>query len=547
MLIATMVAVCTVVIQAVRVLEDSRANWLAVDAEAHDRFLLLAGLQGSLGYGGMIHNFKNFVLRGEAANRQSLRRDLRRAEDLVARYRTLELSPDEAFALKRISTVIAEYREKFAVAEGMVDHGARAEDIDQVVRIDDEPALDGLRILYDGWHARADPAHDLMDRSMQRGVDLVRYGFAVIPVILLAAVLVLWLVNRLTREIALSDREEQRARFNEAKFRGLIEGSLQGVMILKDDRIVFANDALARMFGYDTVAEVLRADIYRDFMPDDEVGNAMAVRDNLMAGNSHSHDYRAVRKRRDGSRIWVDVTVHAVDWEDERAYQVLYIDISDQVRFEHELMAEKERVEQHAAAMAELNENLHYARMEAEEKQRELHALSITDPLTGAYNRRHFLDCGGTEIRRRRRFGEDIAVLMLDVDHFKKINDVHGHAVGDLALLRLTEEAHKLLREVDVCGRLGGEEFAVLLPQTDEAAAQVVAERLRRTLAKTEVKLEDRALTFTVSIGVAMLEPDDTTVEPALNRADKALYAAKAGGRNRVVVYRDALLAASGA
>jgi len=532
-----MFAVSALLFTTTNVLEDSRRNWLSVEDEAHEKFLLLASLQDAVGYGGLVHNFKNYVLRGEPAYRDLVKQDFKRIDELLARYRARDLTPDEKFALRQIDTVFREYREKFTIAEGMIGHGVRAENIDDVVRVDDTPAQGGFAILLEAWQARAGPIQHGMDDSIQRGVDSIRYVYMVIPVILLAAVLVLWLVGMLMREIALSEAEERRARDNEAKFRNLILGSLQGVMILQNGRIVFANEALAEMFGFASVDEVMGIDFYRDLVPEEDSEAVAAVRAELLSGQRDSYAYRARRQRKDGSQIWVDVTVHGVEWEGEKAFQILYIDVSEQVRSEQELIAEKERVEKHATAMAELNENLHFARMEAEEKQRELHALSITDPLTGAFNRRHFLERGHEEVRRMRRFGNPIAVLMLDIDHFKKINDTHGHAAGDLALLRLTEEAHKLLREVDVFGRLGGEEFAVILPDTEQEPALIVAERLRRTLARTRIDTENDQLRFTVSIGVALVGEDDGNIEAALNRADKALYAAKAGGRDRVVVY----------
>ena len=166
----------------------------------------------------------------------------------------------------------------------------------------------------------------------------------------------------------------------------------------------------------------------------------------------------------------------------------------------------------------------------------ELRLMASTDSLTGALNRRHFMDLAEREQSRALRYQLPLSVLMMDIDLFKNINDTHGHAAGDRILKRLTEICRKTLREPDLVGRFGGEEFAVLLPQTDTQGALQVAERLRRAIAAARVTAGKKPIRFTVSIGVASAEPNRGNIEDALSRADKALYAAKADGRNCVVL-----------
>ncbi|PGH54110.1 hypothetical protein CRT60_30270 [Azospirillum palustre] len=171
----------------------------------------------------------------------------------------------------------------------------------------------------------------------------------------------------------------------------------------------------------------------------------------------------------------------------------------------------------------------------------ELRRMATTDPLTGLNNRRRFLELAEVEMARLRRYGRPVSVLMLDIDRFKAINDSHGHAIGDRALVRLAEICRGELRDTDHIGRLGGEEFAIILPETPLAAAGEVAERLRHRLALADVPLDPAdhgqgCIRMTVSIGVAMSGEDDACIERALGRADRALYEAKAAGRNRVVI-----------
>lgn len=125
--------------------------------------------------------------------------------------------------------------------------------------------------------------------------------------------------------------------------------------------------------------------------------------------------------------------------------------------------------------------------------------------------------------------------MMCDLDHFKAINDTHGHAAGDEVLKQVAAVARSVLRTADLLGRIGGEEFAVLLPDSDTVSAAIAAERLREAIAKARIPTAEGEITVTVSIGITMLCSEDTLADHPLARADKALYAAKATGRNRVV------------
>lgn len=171
---------------------------------------------------------------------------------------------------------------------------------------------------------------------------------------------------------------------------------------------------------------------------------------------------------------------------------------------------------------------------EQKELQDKLEGQANTDALTGCDSRRHFLEHAGQEFLRARRYGGEMSMLMLDLDHFKNINDRYGHQAGDTVLKKLVQVCQGLLREVDVIGRLGGEEFAIMLPETGSERALEIAGRLCQAVAAAEVPMEDGSpLHFTTSIGVASLAKDDPHVDAILNRADRALYKAKHAGRNR--------------
>jgi len=164
----------------------------------------------------------------------------------------------------------------------------------------------------------------------------------------------------------------------------------------------------------------------------------------------------------------------------------------------------------------------------------ELEVLATRDSLTGVNNRRSFMQQAEHELERTRRNGRPVSLLMLDIDRFKSINDTHGHPMGDEVIRTLARTCQGALRSVDVLGRLGGEEFAIVLPETHAEGALRVAERLRQLIAETSVPLEaGGALTFTVSMGVAEWRPGEG-LDHLLSRGDQALYAAKNTGRNKV-------------
>ncbi len=164
-----------------------------------------------------------------------------------------------------------------------------------------------------------------------------------------------------------------------------------------------------------------------------------------------------------------------------------------------------------------------------------LQELAHYDPLTGVSNRRHFEQQGLLEVARARRHDAPLCLLMMDIDHFKRINDTHGHAVGDQVLQVLAESVQAELRENDLLARLGGEEFAVLLPNTTMIDARAVADRVRVVLANAKVTAESGAvITFTASMGLAKLDEASGDLKSLLEVADKCLYRAKENGRNRV-------------
>ena len=164
-----------------------------------------------------------------------------------------------------------------------------------------------------------------------------------------------------------------------------------------------------------------------------------------------------------------------------------------------------------------------------------LQELLKIDYPTGLNNRRHFMELGGLLFKTAKRYGFNLAVSMIDIDHFKAVNETCGHEAGDIVLQKLSKTALSTFRSSDIIGRLGGEEFAVVMPETDFVEATSAVERFRNAVASDVVTYEGTPLSITVSCGIALFAAGDSKLEELLKKADDALYQAKRDGRNRVV------------
>jgi diguanylate cyclase (GGDEF)-like protein len=174
---------------------------------------------------------------------------------------------------------------------------------------------------------------------------------------------------------------------------------------------------------------------------------------------------------------------------------------------------------------------------ELEEKNRELQELAYYDTLTGLPNRRFFFEHASLIFEEVKRYEKPLSLLVMDIDYFKRINDTYGHDVGDLVLKTFADVLRGIVRQSDICARFGGEEFVVLLPNTDLEGAKVLAERIRTAVAKNPVEHGSIVIVFTVSIGASQYRKGMQNIDELIKEADIALYRAKEGGRNRVEVF----------
>ena len=174
-----------------------------------------------------------------------------------------------------------------------------------------------------------------------------------------------------------------------------------------------------------------------------------------------------------------------------------------------------------------------------ERANEQLARLSRTDGLTGLLNRGSWENLVDAEFERYRRYGQPVSLVMFDIDHFKKVNDTYGHMIGDEVIKHTAAVTRRYFRQSDSIGRYGGEEFGVILPETDAESARVICERVREHIARNPVQTDAGAISYTISMGIA--EPGDTPESHSrwMQQADLALYASKNAGRNRVTVFGD--------
>lgn len=276
-------------------------------------------------------------------------------------------------------------------------------------------------------------------------------------------------------------RNRRRVVDSEQRLRAFLDTTKDAVIVSDDDGAVHEfNPAAERLFGYGA-AEMLGRTVHA-LMPDHKAG----------ASDGHG-------RRKDGSEFPIEVTVGAARVDGHRLHVRVIRDVTERKAIERRLLE-----------------------------------FATVDALTGALNRRAFLEAANAALSLARRHHRPLALLMVDADHFKRINDSHGHHAGDAVLVRLTELARAVLRTTDSFGRMGGEEFAVVLPETDAGQAVEVAERLLAAVRAAEVAGDaGKTIRFTVSIGIGALSDQVEDVETLMRAADRALYRAKAEGRDR--------------
>ena len=321
---------------------------------------------------------------------------------------------------------------------------------------------------------------------------------------------------------------------SEDKYRSVINNINIGIYrnTSGEGRFIQANPAMVKMFGYDSVEEFMENTVSSTYQkPEDRINFIMELKQTGFVKDREL----AVRKK-DGTPIWCSVTATAqydengdIKWMDG-----VIEDITERKQAGERLQkayAELEmRIRERTTDLAETNELLLGEIAERKRVEEKLRELSERDPLTMIYNRRKLLELLGTEVEKAKRYSRPLSIIMLDIDHFKKVNDNYGHTTGDIVLKTITNIVGSVIRQVDIFARYGGEEFIVLSPETSIEGALVLAEKIRVAVGQYSYPAVGNV---TISAGVAEVLDKDSGAA-LITKADEALYVAKKGGRNRV-------------
>jgi len=296
---------------------------------------------------------------------------------------------------------------------------------------------------------------------------------------------------------------QQLLRDSRERLGSVLEAMPVGLLIHSAQGILYSNPAGASLLC--TTARTLCGQHFLDFVRPDQVQQVALVMTDVLSGTREGTDYECMLEPVNAQTRICSLTIGRLPWPGNPVAQILFRDITEQKRAEASLRQ-----------------------------------MSVTDELTGAYNRRHAAYEASLYIGDGSNPGLPFSVIMLDIDHFKSVNDNYGHAAGDAVLIALVATCQRVLAtlsETDsaMLARLGGEEFLVLLPGVDAQSAVQIAERLRAAVAAILLPSVAPQLRITSSFGCATYRPSDGSYQALLERADVALYQAKADGRNRVV------------
>ena len=316
--------------------------------------------------------------------------------------------------------------------------------------------------------------------------------FAEFSLILLSALLAWMIFGYQNARLAIVDSER--------RLRTFLETTKDGVIVIDEQgEVQEFNPAAEQLFGFSS-EEMLGHSVNRLMPPDEASMHDRYIRQPVAETvRTMAAGRQVMGQRKDGSQFPIEITVGSA-------------------------LVGRSRL--HIATIRDVSERLAYEKMLVE--------LATTDPLTGAFNRRAFMERAQTLLKLSQRSQQALSVMLIDADHFKRVNDSHGHGEGDRVLVELVSAIKQTLRATDILARFGGEEFVVLLPETSCQEASEVAERLLNAVRSREIQTPaGETIRFTVSIGISCVRNDETDIDPVLSRADAELYHAKLGGRDR--------------
>ncbi|NLI91209.1 MAG: diguanylate cyclase [Peptococcaceae bacterium] len=326
--------------------------------------------------------------------------------------------------------------------------------------------------------------------------------FIIVPTFVVIFLISFILNQRLNKEIENTRSTEKALKHSEELFRGIFNNAAAGIALLdKEGYYQHVNLTLCRMLGY--TEEELKAMKFQDITHPNDLEKSICLCAGMWEG---TYPWINSEKRyicKNGNILWAEINMSAIRGDDHEITDIIVVVLDITVR---------------------------------KNMEQELILQATTDFLTGVDNRLAFMHKGQEEFSRAQRYGRDLTLLLLDVDHFKCVNDIYGHLIGDRVLRDVVRACKSALRESDILARIGGEEFAVILLESQKDTAYQVALRIQQKVKEVIVESGNNEVQVTVSIGIGMLRDEDTHMDDIFKRADDALYKAKNSGRDRIVL-----------
>lgn len=443
----------------------------------------LTKMERSLGYVGFIHQFKNFIIRGEENYYTQAKKYYQDVEESIKKLDELLVNEQDTAHLKTISQTINEYLHKLELAKEKQDE-IPIYTLDQLVKVQDADAKKALTHLREAILPKLKRQQLTINNQVNNLKKTPFYlAFILIPFFLAATMLTIILLNNLLRSF------KEISMIFEMTPDGIIYSDING-SILK------ANKAASTIFGYSQ--QSFTSMKIEDLLPTSQRVEHNALRENFMSREqkremgSRSNKIEAIKK--DGSIIEVKISISSQYFDGKLRSVCVVKDVTEQNKLEQD--AQK-------------------------------------DYLTNLYNRRYFDDVIYKELKRRDREGRALSLLLIDLDHFKNLNDAQGHVVGDMALKELADFLRNNTRDYDHIARWGGDEFALICPDLNIEDSYHHAEKIRKGFESLKHPWREH---LTLSIGISTASSNTPySVKGLMLAADKAVYAAKNGGRNQVV------------
>ena len=485
---------------------ETQSRWEEFNQRASVISTSLLKIDHNIGYGGFIHNFKNLVLRRDIARYQSrIESNLSELANELNRLDQVLLLPENKRQLATVRSTVDEYARKYQLALELIAAGRDSQAIDAVVKVDDGPALEAFTALTLRVRERAREAELAARKSYDDARIFLTVGGAISGLSLIAAFFV---IQVYLRRIVLAHNATRKL---ETELSTLLDSSPDPMIsVNRAGRIVRTNQRASQFFGYqqgELIGMEIETLIPERFRP---------LHRGLRAGFFDAPHHRAMggglilkALTRDGREPSVEINLsHTGDATDGFAI----VAVRDVTEREHQ--------------------RLERLRLEAAKSAAEAEAAS--DFLTGLNNRRQLLHMSALLVASANRNSTPMAVAMLDIDHFKNINDTLGHDAGDVVLKAMAQSLKERFRATDIVARYGGEEFFVVAVNIERDAAFELFDDFRKHLASHHIDVGSKKISITVSIGITTSVADN--IEHMISMADTLMYQAKHEGRNRVVI-----------